>query len=168
MSPLQNRDAMAVMSMSTQEFSRLEVLLGPDGDPVLAPVSGWQEVDLGIFLACWEFLDFVHNPLRGRLGKCWECHKYYLASRPSPNKTYCSIRCRRSGSPKLSMRRKRAGIRRSKMEQVQKALDLLASSQEQVSDWKEWVASRAGVNKAWLTKTVNEGRLDPPTIRNPV
>jgi len=158
----QNYPSLAEKLRLSCRNSRLELLLGPDGEPVLAPVSGWQAVDVGIFLACWEFLDFIQNPLRGRLGKCWECERYYLAIRSSPNKSFCSTRCHRSGSPKLSMRRKRAEIRRKKMDQIQKALELLASSQESVSDWKEWVAKQAGVNKGWLTKEVNEGRLSAP------
>lgn len=51
------------------------------------------------------------------------------------------------------------------MARVQKALESLATAQEQVSDWKEWVANHAGVNKAWLTIAVKEGKLNPPTLR---
>lgn len=145
--------------------SRMEIVFGPDGDPVLAPMGVPQGSERGIFLACREFLDFVQNPLGARLGKCVECSKYYIAIRSSPNKSFCSTVCHRSGSPKLSMRRKRAEIWRKRMERVEKALQFLASRQEPQPDWKEWISKQAGVNKGWLTRAVNEGKLKPPQLQ---
>jgi hypothetical protein len=145
--------------------TRLEVMLGPDGELVLGPIGALQNMDFGVFLACWEFLDFVQNPLRARLGRCLDCKTYYVATRSSPYKSYCSRLCRRRRAPKITMRRERAEKRRQKMERVQAALKLLALSSESVADWKGWIADHAGVTRTWLTLAVKMGDLEPPRIR---
>jgi len=145
--------------------SRLEVMLGPDGELVLGPIGAPQNMDFGIFLACWEFLDFVQNPLRSRLGRCRWCKNYYLATTSSPYKFYCSRLCRRKCAPKISMRRQRAEKRRKKMERVQAALELLTLSPESVTDWKGWIADHAGVSRRFLTNRVKMGELKPPSLR---
>jgi hypothetical protein len=142
---------------------RLELMLGPDGEPVMGPVSPAQGMEFGIFLACWEFMDFAQNPFRDRLGKCSGCKRYYVAIKRFPKKAFCSALCRSSGSHRPSMRRKYEEAQRVKMERVQNALALLVSGQDPVSNWKAWVANHAGVTKNWITIAVKEGKLNPPS-----
>jgi hypothetical protein len=78
---------------SSIRTTTVELFPGPDGDAVIGPVNGPAGIDAAVFLASWEFIDFVQNPLRIRLGKCLRCHRYYLSKNECKKKRFCSPRC---------------------------------------------------------------------------
>lgn len=130
----------------------LTYLDGPDtglspGDPV--------EIAVG------QFFLFLLNPYNEKLGgPCRHCEKYYV-KKTERQTVYCSQRCGRKHTSKISVQQQREQEHLRTIEKANKYLAKWASTNTH-KGWKEWVSDNALISQHWLSRYVGKGELVMP------
>lgn len=106
-----------------------------------------------------SFLRVIRSPLFDAIGKCERCDKYYLNNSGHRNKKYCSRPCATRNTALNSVRAKRQEEQEEKIKKARKAIQEFKSLNPKATDWKVWVAKRAGVTSKWITQAFNRGDL---------
>jgi len=130
----------------------------------ILPHIGWAAKNADLAIACWQFADFLENPLREQLGKCYRCRRYFLNKSKRRNKVYCSQRCGHTTTAIKSTRKRRRQQREQTLKRVRTELRNLVPDTPKASQWKRYLARRAGVTNKWITRAVNKGELRLPAF----
>jgi hypothetical protein len=131
---------------------------------LMLPLTGWAAKNEELAVACWHFAEFLENPLREQLGKCYRCRRYFLSKSKRRNKVYCGPRCGHATTAIKSTRKRRRQQREQTLKRVRTELRNLVPDTPKASQWKRYLARRAGVTNKWITRAVNKGELRLPAF----
>jgi hypothetical protein len=97
-----------------------------------------------------------------RIGLCDRCGDYYWNRWGHANKRFCGRECSQRKTATEGQARKISRQRREKNKKILQAVRKFIDEKPVNADWKNWVASRAGVTGRYLTRTYNRGLRGEP------
>jgi hypothetical protein len=109
-----------------------------------------------------EFLKLISGPLADKVMKCDRCRNYFLNTSGHRNKRFCGRQCATRESARVTMTRKRAAARASKLKALRMILADMLPENFRKPSWKKRVAHRAGITTNWLTRALQRGDVQIP------
>lgn len=107
------------------------------------------------------FLMLLMNPLWKKLGgPCARCQKYFV-KRSQRQKVYCSKRCGPLETSIAINRKRRKSEHQDKLSKVTRWIAQWENSRSK-RDWKDWVSSKSGISRHFLTRAVGKGEIREP------
>lgn len=125
-----------------------------------APYDGsWSPREQALHL----FMGLISNPLWQLLGgPCHRCGEYFVKKTRRQKAVYCSRSCGAAATAVVSVRAERKRMREEKVAVAQREIDKLSPG-NLGSDWKREVGKGTGFSLKWITRSINNGSLRPPT-----
>lgn len=93
---------------------------------------------------------------------CGRCGKFYWNRWGHANKVFCGRRCAAIKTAVEAQRERIAKEHRDKTARITQAIEAFMKDKPRATEWKEWVAKRAGVTKNYLTHRLNLGSRSEP------
>jgi hypothetical protein len=126
----------------------------------LIDVEGADPMD-PVIIAQSIFLRWLFNRDRDLLiGPCPRCDRYFVRKNKR-QKVYCSPQCAHGRTSAQSNRRHRDAEYGKTLTTATSYISKWEKSARRVP-WKDWVSTRSNISKHWLTRAVNNRRLEEP------
>jgi predicted RNA-binding Zn-ribbon protein involved in translation (DUF1610 family) len=95
-------------------------------------------------------------------GPCHRCGEYFVKKVRRQKAVYCCRSCGAASTALVCVRGERKRVREEKIAVAQREINKLSSNSRR-GDWKEAVAKRTGYNLRWITRSINNKSLRPPS-----
>lgn len=138
-------------------------LVGPD------PLTPVEELMPGADgkLADMLFAAFlIAGGPRGPIALCDRCRNFYWNRWGHANKRFCSRKCSQLQTAAEGQQERLRDERGKKNAKIKQAINALIWDKPRTQDWKEWVSTRTGVTKSYLTRAFNQELLGTPNGLN--
>jgi hypothetical protein len=110
------------------------------------------ELSEGKAEACLLFAAIFENSRKEPIRRCSRCNLFF-AARSARQLKYCSLRCSRKESAKLTLKRQRREEKERRLERLSVWLQRLISMRRPPRDWKQWICKRARVSRKFLSQS---------------
>lgn len=152
---LQEAGAQIYCSVAGTTTAQAQLVVVPN------PVGHPQEDEL--YYARAQFLRFLLHPDNERLaGPCPRCKRYFLKKTDRNSVIYCSEKCSRSSTSRTANQKRRHSERQERVAAVRESITEWRGKGIKLS-WREWVLSKPGITKTFITRLLHSGEVVEPT-----